>query len=656
MAKRNGTDGSLLGSLPWTLVALGIAVLPHLPYLPIWITGIFLGCAVARLVIEQRRWRLPGTLSRLFLAVLSFVGVLATYETISGVGPGSALLTVMAALKLLETRRRRDQFVLLFLSIFLIMSSLLREQHVWSLPYMVAGTIVTMTAWLQMSIGAAGGTRHAFGRSLRLIALATPLMLAMWVFFPRIATPFWAVPIDTSSGVTGLSNEMSPGDISSLSASDAVAFRVRFDGPAPAPRLRYWRGLVLTRFSGRTWTGNDPTFGGRGERPVDYLGEPVRYDITMEPTRQHWVFALDMPSDWSLDNTYMGWQQQLQRSHPIDQRVVYSAVSYPRFRVETDLPPFLAERYSRLPDAGNPETRALAAAMRREADSNEAYIDDVMRLFNEQDFYYTLQPPALGANSVDAFLFRSRRGFCEHYASAFAVLMRAAGLPARVVVGYQGGELNPMGDYLIVRQSDAHAWAEVWLEGRGWVRYDPTSAVAPERIESGMASARLSDSGLAWGFSVRTALLHRLTLAWDMINAKWNEWILAYGPENQRSFMQWLGMDDPDVRKMLLTLIAVLALLLGGVALWLTLKFRPPSNDRARRAFDRFARKAGLAPHTGEAPLDYATRLAAAFPAIENETSRIVSLYLDARYGEPCDDAVERLDRAVGGFRRPRAA
>ncbi|MBT8079239.1 MAG: DUF3488 domain-containing protein, partial [Gammaproteobacteria bacterium] len=253
MARRVGTDGSLLSSLPWTLLALTFAIAPHLPYLSPWITVAFVACAVLRWRIEVRRQRLPPAWMRATLALACFLGVLITYESVSGVGPGSALLAIMAAMKLLETRRRRDQFVLLFIAIFLIMSSLLREQYLWSLPYLAAGVLITMTAWLRMSAGPEVRFRMSLATGGRLLAYALPVAIAMWVFFPRIATPFWAVPIDTSSATSGLSDRMSPGDISSLSLSNAVAFRVQFEGEVPEPRNLYWRGLVLHFFDGRSW-------------------------------------------------------------------------------------------------------------------------------------------------------------------------------------------------------------------------------------------------------------------------------------------------------------------------------------------------------------------------------------------------------------------
>lgn len=654
VAKARGTDGSLLGSLPWTLAALAFAVLPHVPYLPVWITAIFVTCAVGRLLVERRRWHLPATWIRFILASLSFFGVYLWYDGISGVGPGSALLAVMAALKLLETRERRDQFVLLFISIFLIMSSLLREQYLWSLPYLVLGLTLTLTAWLQMSVSQGSTSRQALGNSLRLVAYATPLMLAMWIFFPRIATPFWAVPIDTSSGKTGLSDKISPGDISSLSASDAVAFRVRFDDAVPEPRDRYWRGLVLRHFDGRSWRASEPVMGERDSWPIEYLGSPISYTITMEATRQHYVFALDLPYEWSLERTFMGAQQELARTQPIDQRVEYSATSFTEFRLNADMIGFRKRYYLRLEDDRNPRTYELAAELRANTSNDRELIDQVLRKFRNEEYYYTLEPPTLGRDSVDEFLFDTRRGFCEHYASAFAVLMRSAGIPARVVIGYQGGELNPMGNYMIVRQSDAHAWTEVWLEGDGWTRIDPTAAVAPERIDAGMSGAMFAGSGASWGLATPSILLHRMKLTLDAMSAKWNEWILGYGPDNQLTFMKWLGMENPNFRRMLLTLIVIVAVLLAAITGLLALRYRRRPKDKAAMLYQKLVRKTGHKPERGEAPLAYAARLGRQHPEATGggALERLTRQYLRLRYASGSDRELDALRKAIAQFRR----
>jgi transglutaminase-like putative cysteine protease len=382
----------------------------------------------------------------------------------------------------------------------------------------------------------------------------------------------------------------------------------------------------------------------------------VRYQITMEPTRQRWVYALDIPHGWNLENSFMGQQHQLASTKPVDQRVAYSAVSYLQYRIDPLLQAWTREWYLRVPEERNPRTAALAREMRLRAGSDRQFIEDVLRRFHENAFYYTLRPPPLGSNPVDDFLFETRRGFCEHYASAFAVMMRSAGLPARIVLGYQGGEINPLGAYMIVRQSDAHAWTEVWLEGRGWTRFDPTAAVAPERVESGMSGARLTGIGERWGLAGSPQLLHRLVLAWDVFNARWNDWVLGYGPEKQRSFLQTLGMERPDWRRMMLTLLAVLAILVSVVSLLLLRRYRPPRKDAAARLYAKFTRKAGLRPARGESPRAYAGRLVSAGVAPSQEVERVTGLYLAARYGPSERGAIAALQRAVTDFRRRQPA
>ena len=289
--------------------------------------------------------------------------------------------------------------------------------------------------------------------------------------------------------------------------------------------------------------------------------------------------------------------------------------------------------------------------MRRTAEDDESFAKAVLRRFREEEYFYTLRPPSLGSNPVDRFMFDTRRGFCEHYASAFAVMMRAAGIPSRIVLGYQGGEINPMGGHLTVRQADAHAWTEIWLPNRGWHRVDPTAAVAPERIESGISGAMLSGIAASWGLATPIALIHRMGLTWDALNAKWNDWILGYGPDQQESFLEWLGMDEPDWRKMMLTLTFLLAALVGLISLALMMRYRPPQKDHAALLYKKFTRKAGLTPNCGETPQDYASRLSEDRKELAAGADRVTVQYLSARYGPPNPAATDLLRAAVAGFK-----
>lgn len=652
-AHARGTDGTLLASLPWTLTALFASLAPHFAYLPIWISTAFVACASWRYMIEKRRRVLPSRWLRAGLALVCFLGVFGTYSSISGVGPGSALLAVMAALKLLETRKRRDQFVLLFISIFLIMSSLLREQYLWSLPYLIISTLIIMTAWLRMSAVESETLKQSFFTCGRLLLYAAPIALTMWVFFPRLASPFWAVPIDTSRAVSGISDTMSPGDVSSLSSSDEVAFRVRFNDVVPEARDRYWRGLVLTRYNGRTWTtrNSEPRIGMPPDKQIDGRGAAVSYEITMEPTRQRWLFAMEMPVSLTIDGDwFMGRQQQLTRTTPIDQRIAYEVASHIDYRVQTELREQLHTHYTSIPRSGNNRAIELAQKLRDSAGSQTAFIDALLNKFNQEEYFYTLEPPALGRDPIDQFLFDTRRGFCEHYASAFTFMMRAAGIPARVVLGYQGGEVNPLGGHLIVRQSDAHAWTEVWLEGHGWVRVDPTAAVAPERIEYGTRDPAFESIAASWGFSAPSKLWHDLTLTLDALDARWNDFVLGYGPDKQDEFMEWLGMDDPNWRKMLLTMLVIVIAMIAAISGLLMLRYRSPAKDHAARLYDRFIMKTGIELQVGETAIDFASRACRESALPPDDVHSVTTAYLDARYGPAKEPSLTRLRSAVSAI------
>ena len=655
--RARGTDASLLGSLPWTLLALGIAMAPHLPYLPAWITAVITACGLWRYSIERRRRALPSPWVRGGLALVCFLGVLFTFSAISGVGPGSALLAVMAALKLLETRLRRDQFVLLFISIFLLMSSLLREQYLWSLPYLVFSTLVIMTAWLRMSAGEQQTARSSFRASGRLLMYAAPIAIAMWIFFPRLSTPFWAVPIDTSRATTGISDRMSPGDISNLSTSSAVAFRVKFDEEVPPPRERYWRVLVLSNFNGRTWAASTPIDHRRLARSeIEYRGAPYRYTITMEPTQQQFLYALEMPRDVTgVEQVRVGRHQQLWHVTPIEQRLAYTVDSYTEYVLQSTMSRGRRGWYLDIPEEGNQRSAELATEMRSASRSDDEFVDSVLRFFNEQAFFYTLEPPPLGNNPIDRFLFDTRRGFCEHYASAFTYMMRAAGIPARVVVGFQGGEINPLGGHMVVRMSDAHAWSEVWIEGKGWLRVDPTAAVAPERIEYSAGDPEFENLAASWGFSGRIPMLDDLALTWDAINARWNDWILGYGPEKQSQFMESLGMDDPTWRKMLFAMISLVVVIIVAISGLLILRYRPPKQDPAVRLYQKFVRRSGIVPAVGETASSFAYRAEQHGRLSAADINAVTDAYIESRYGAGGPQQLERLKRAISSA-KPRAA
>ena len=414
-----------------------------------------------------------------------------SYRTFNGIAAGSAFLVLMAGVKLLETRSARDLTVLIFISYFLQFAVLLRSQNLMQLPLLLICALVSTGALMRVHKGA---LPESYGTTLwrtgAMFLQALPLAALLFVLFPRLPGPFWGIAA-AQSGRTGLDDEMTPGDVSDLSASGEVAFRVRFDGRIPPPVQRYWRGPVLHEFDGRSWRRPPAQF--FHEQPVRFLGAPLDYQITLEPHDRHWILALDLPAEWPRNAAFRSYDFQLISQRALTDVASYRLRSYPSYVAGTELSTAMRRRDLQLPPEGNPRSVALGRELAARHGNSRDVVRELLQMFRDHDFVYTMRPPLLAANAVDEFLFVTRRGFCEHFASAFTVVMRAAGIPARVVTGYQGGEINPLGGYLVVRQSDAHAWSEVWIDGAGWVRVDPTAAVAPDRIERGLLGAVAAD-------------------------------------------------------------------------------------------------------------------------------------------------------------------
>ena len=644
----------------WSAAVVVAASLPHWPLLPAWLPMTLCVAVAWRLAADRLGWRPPGRALRMLLAAAALCGVLAEFRTINGVIAGSALLVVMVALKLVETRTHRDEVVLMIISYFLVFASLLEHQSPVVGAYLVAFVLVTTAGLVQLG---RGGPLLPSARTLGiaggLLLKALPVMVVLFVLFPRLPGPLWALPTAPGTGTTGLSDSMTPGDISRLVLSDDVAFRVEFAGNAPPLGELYWRGPVLGEFDGRTWT---RSLARRLDAPprVEYLGEPVEYRVLLEPGTPGWTFALDMPRTWSeAGRLVMTSEYQLvaRARRDFGRRLDYRATSHTRYRT-LDAPGVHERRLlTHLPDGSSPRTVALVAGWQAQGLGGEALIRTALDYFRRQPFRYTLTPARLGARPVDEFLFETREGFCEHYASALAVMLRAAGMPARVVTGYHGGELNEFGHYYVVRQSDAHAWTEVWLEDRGWIRVDPTATIAPERIERGAASSLARFGGSAIG---RVGWIRAIRHLWDTFDARWYELVIGYGETTQRMLLERLGFVSPSAARLLGATALGVALIFALFTLGHALASRSrPARDPAARAFDRFVRRLGRRgirpPAPGETPSDYAERAALALPDDAPAVRAIAAAYLSARYEPDGDgDALRRLDALVRGFKRRR--
>ena len=640
--------------LVWLSVCTSLVLLPHALRIPVWISAAFVLLAGWRLLAVLRGLPLPPRWLLAAVAIAFAPGVWLSFGTILGRDAGVAMLVFLAGTKLLETRSLRDAYVVCFLGYFLIITNFLYSQSMAMGAYMVLVVLATTSTLVVLNGDEEdAGVRDRLRVGLTVLLQAVPVMLVLFVLFPRISGPLWGLPKDAFAGVTGLSDSMSPGSISSLGQSDAVAFRVRFDSVTPPGSRLYWRGPVLWDTDGRRWSGEQRVRAGWPPEAVT-RGEALDYTVTLEPHQQRWLFALELPVRLP-EGARLTRDFQLLARQAVRERLRYSVRSYPDHELR-GLTGDERLRALALPPGQHPRSRQLGVSWRAEARDDEEIVRRALAYFGERPFYYTLRPPLLTGDTVDEFLFLSRRGFCEHYAAAFTVLMRAAGVPTRVVTGYQGGELNPLGDYLIIRQRDAHAWAEVWLEGRGWTRVDPTAAVSPARIEQGMEAALPESEGAVAALAMEAgaplhAALRRLRHALDTVNNSWNEWVLGYGPQRQRDLLRNIGLDAGDWRRMGLALLVALGLTLALVTGWL---LRPRQRaDEATRLYARLCRKlarAGLqrAPHEG--PVDFAARVAHERPDLALAVGSAIEGYVALRYAAGGGD-LDSLREAVGTLR-----
>ena len=639
-------------ALGWAAAAVGGGMLLHLDRVPVWVSAAALILLAWRLAATRARVRLPGTIARVLLAVLVAIAVLVRFHTLNGLAAGAALLMLMTSLKLLETWRRRDRMVLVGAGVFLLLAACLDRQSLLRAPLYLAETWLCCAALAVVATDGFPG-RAALALAARTLLYALPLALLLFVFFPRFAGSFWSLPRGEEA-VTGLSDSMSPGSIGELTTSYEIAFRARFEGALPPPPQRYWRGPVLHDFDGATWKHG---LGGRAA-PWEFSGPAWRYHIALEPSHHRWWFALDTPAQSPDPAVTLTPDYELRAARLVADPTEYEALSYTSARTTGPLSDWERLENTALPRARNPRSRELAHELRARAGTDAAFVAATLEFLRSGGFVYSLEPEKLGGEQIDDFLFRTRTGFCGHYASAFAVLMRAAGVPARVVTGYLGGEWNPVGGYLVVRQSDAHAWVEVWLAGSGWRRVDPTAVVAPERLTRGLIDL------MPEALSLQTRLLHGapwlvdLLQRWDAANDWWNERVVKFDYGTQINLLERLGVRSADAWALGWAFVAAL---LGWLALIAWQMQRAAGRERpdpVARAYATLCRKlarSGLAraPHQG--PLDYGAALAAARPALPGEAHALLAHYAQLRYGveNPATRAreVEAFARAVRRLR-----
>jgi transglutaminase-like putative cysteine protease len=617
---------------------LGLALLAHVTTLPLWLPVIVVACGTIRLLLARSGRGAPPRGILIAVAALAMPLLFLRFHTFNGLVAGTALLSVTAGLKLLETKTQRDIYIITLIIYFVSLAALLEGDSFWLLAYLIGVCWLTTATLLRAtSSGPAPGWRRSLRYGGRVLAQALPLALVFWLLFPRFASPLWQIPNDSKTAASGLSDTMSPGDINQLALSDEVAFRVRFDSAAPPASERYWRGPVLDSFDGHTWTRT--TYGSGGAPPpLQPQGPAYHYTVMMEPHQHRWIFMLDWPSTWDRPRAELSNDYTLMQYEPLSRPVDVVGTSYTRVQYPEPLKPRTRARDLQQPRDRNPRTQQLAREMRSAHPDDLELVRAVLDMFRQQPFYYTLTPPKLADNSVDEFLFDTKRGFCGHYASAFAALMRDAGIPARVVTGYHGGTLNPYGDYWILRQSDAHAWTEVWIEGRGWMRIDPTAAIAPERIERGLADVVSADDPLASRWQSNTPWFAGARLRLDLLREVWRERILDFDQDSQRKLLEFLKIPEPDGQKLVMVLAAAMALVLAWLTWQVHRELAPPSKDVAARTYARLCTKlaaAGIARRPHEGAEAYALRVAQLRPDLADTVTALCRHYSSLRYATP---------------------
>lgn len=615
------------------LLAFAASCLLHVDRAPAWCTAMAAGGLLWQWLSQSGRLRLPGRWTRYLLAAALLAGVLMNFGTVNGLAAGSALLMVMGGMKLLETRTRRDAVVVTTVALILVLAAGLDRQELGRLPlYLATGWLALATLTALGSHAASRSPRRAFASSGCAALLALPFALLAFVLVPRLPGALWTLP-GSETAQTGLSEEMSPGSISELAISDEIAFRVRFEGEAPPPAQRYWRGPVLHEFDGYTWR-TARNFGAP-RQPVEYLSPALRYQVMLEPSGQRYLFALDMAASIEGRRHLRTFDEQLQSYRPITTPLIYEATSHVQWRNPGPLSTLGRRLDTRLPPDRNPRTLQLATELRAGAPDERAYAERVMRYFAEGGFQYTLTPPLLDYDSVDDLLFNTRLGFCGHFASAFVTLMRAAGVPARVVTGYLGGSWNPIGRYYVVRQSDAHAWAEVWLEDEGWVRFDPTSVVAPQRMERGLTELLPAARSATEAFVQQTGWLRALRDGWDAAGSWWQERIVQFNAGRQRDLLAWLGLGELRYRGMAALLLAG-ALAWAGVLLLLAARAPRAPQDavgRVWKAYEATLSRQGMRIAAHEGPEAVRRRAAGRWPRAGEALERFTRTYEALRFG-----------------------
>lgn len=655
-------------ALAWLLAAQAVSILPLFTYLPIWVPLVWAFSLLWRVQIYRGVWPFPGNKAKAFLGASCIAGLLLSYAGTLGVEPLVAFLVVSFVLKILEVRSRSDVLLVVYVGFIAVAAQFLFFQTMYIAFYGFISVLILISAWNCIYRSQPVPIKKQLWLASVLLLQSLPVMVLLFLVLPRFGS-LWHVPLPKQTGVTGFSDTMSPGDFSALSQSSKVAFRVSFDSSLndsmPSREAWYWRGLVLDRFDGRSWNHDEGTIFRRNKNKRDatlsnvpaswglvvpQAPETFRYEVLMEPHQQRWLFTLMAPiSVQSSANKVSFVSNYLAKTRkPIASRTQYEVVSTSQYlAAPSGLSTDSYDKNTKLPIVSNPRSVELARQWLADGVRGYDLVTKALSMYNAS-FSYTLRPPPLGTHSVDEFLFFTQKGFCEHFASSFVVLMRAAGIPARVVVGYQGGELNPVENYLIVRQSDAHAWAEVWLPNKGWMRVDPTGAVSPLRIERGLEAALNDDERALISSVFSGAWLNSLSMRLDAVSYNWHQWVLGYDSDRQMSVLKRLfgGTEAWRIGAFFVAIITGFLLIYFIFLTWKgAVEYRYPEQALYAKFVKKLQRK-GFSPEVGETPLAFSERISREKKQWAVQVSDITRLYLRIAY-EDQGQLLEQLRRHI---------
>jgi len=641
--------------LLWTSGCFALAMLPHIGGMPPWVL-IFGGITAAvRFGLAAGGRDAPPVLLRTLIAVAAIALLFVQFHTFNGITAGTALLGLVAGLKLLETRTRRDVCVMVLLIYFLSLDALLVGSSFWLLAYLVGVCWLTTATLLRLTVAEPGPQwRSSLRYAGRILLHAIPLAALLWLFFPRLTEPLWRLGENDQGASSGIGDTLNPGDLSDLALSDEIAFRVHFFGAIPTAEQRYWRGPVLDQFDGRVWRRDDRET--PAEPDLRTEGPEYRYRISLEAYPHAWIFALDWPTAWDAPEAKLTPDGMLIGPRSMTGGLEMIASSRPRRHDAEPLSEAASRRETALPPAANPRTAALARTLHREHPGERDFVTSVLEMVHREDFFYTLAPPPLESKDpIDEFLFDTKRGFCGHYASAFAVIMRAAGIPARIVTGYHGGTYNRYSDYWILRQSDAHAWVEIWIDGQGWQRIDPTSAIDVRRIDRSLREEQAAISLANVNLQAALPWFAALRMRADALRQLWHERIVRYNQDSQQSLLSALHIPNPDAEKLVFVLGATLAVALGWLTWQVRRELQPQPRDPLRRAYAQLCAKLarlGLPRAAHEGAEAYANRVADRRPELGVAVSALCRGYNELRYGRQASrEEVAAFARRVRSFR-----